>query len=139
MTLQGMITRETAEDFGISTATTLQTKTNPEIAKWCQFIDEAISANNSLSERYQFEVCKGCEFIRVNLRTRHNWILIKNLIIINIRQKIPYSNYSSSSNKVKEILIIVDTINQFKDVNKGLADECVNTVVCNFLKDYSYQ
>lgn len=139
MTLQGMITRETAEDFGISASTTFHTNTNPEIGQWGKIIDEAISTNNLLSERYQLEVSKGWDFIRVNLRTRNNWILIKTLIIINIKQKTPYSYYSKSSSKVKEILIIINESNQFAGTNKSLAYECINKAVCNFLRDYSYK
>ncbi len=129
MTLQGMITRETAADFGISTSTTCHTNTNPEIGQWCKVIDEAIFTNNLLSERYQLEVSKGWDFVRVNLRTRNSWILIKTLIIINIK----------SSNKVKEILIIINESNQFTGTNKGMADECINKAVFNFLRDYSYK
>jgi|GEM_PF-971778 len=138
MTLQKMITRKTAEDFGLSTSTTLQTNTNPEIANWCQVVSEAISQNSALAQCYELEITKGYDFIRVNLRNRHNWILIKNLIIIHIKQKIVYGQCSSSTEKVKETVIIIEKSNPFAGINKTLANECVNKVVCSFLRDYIY-
>ena len=138
MTLQGMITRKTAEDFGLSTSTTPQTNTNPEITKWCEVVSEAISQNSALAQCYELEITKGYDFIRVNLRNRHNWSLIKNLIIIHIKQKIVYGQCPSYTKKVKKTVIIIEESNPFAGLNKTLANECVNKVVCSFLRDYIY-
>lgn len=98
--------------------------THPHIKDLGEVIANAISQNTNLSKGYSLELLKGHNFIRVNLRNKHNWMLLQQLVIISINNSGFY------------------TVNVNRDlILQGESDNQLNRVVnilVNFLTQFAY-
>ncbi|MEX0597842.1 MAG: hypothetical protein WD512_15230 [Candidatus Paceibacterota bacterium] len=136
MTTQGTISSQELKNFGITASTSLLPAKYPCIQKWSQSIDKAVYNNIDLVPLYELEFSQGPNFIRVNLRHKHSWNLIKNLIIINIKNTFSYN--VPPPKKGNEISITIEGKTIFKEFNQDEANKCILEKVIPFLTNYKY-